>query len=433
MSERLPAPTTRIPFTEFVVLIAALMACQAIAIDAMLPALSTIGQALGLTQANRLQWVVLAYMAGLGCGQLVWGLFSDRYGRRRILLIGLGLYVLAALLCSTTTSFNVLLGVRFVHGAAAASLVVTRSVIRDRYSGPVMARVMSLSYIVFLTSPVVAPSLGQLVLLAASWRYVFVMIGGFAVLVWCWLLLRLPETLHPEYRLRLSRGRIAHAAGLVLGNRSALCYTLAGTCVMGALLAYLGMVQQILSEIFRRPRLLPAVFSICAGSMGVTSYLNSRLVERLGMRVISHCGLLLLLAVAGLHVLLSALGVEGLVSFSVLQAVTLACIGLTAANFSTLAMEPMGAVAGIAASLQGFISMLGGALLAALIGRQFSSSTLPLAVGTAVCSLGGLVFVLTAERGRLFRGWRDTALQRWTPGRTPGVPLPAEDQPGYGE
>src|SRR5665213_3096040 len=161
------AALNRIGFREFLVLSAAMLACQAIAIDAMLPALPTIARALGLTDENHSQWIVTAYMAGLGCGQLFWGTLSDRFGRRAILLTGLALYVVAAFLSGLTTSFTALLGWRFAHGLAGASVVVARSVIRDLYSGHRMARVMSLTFIVFLMSPVLAPSLGQLLLLLA--------------------------------------------------------------------------------------------------------------------------------------------------------------------------------------------------------------------------------------------------------------------------
>lgn len=400
-SARAHAP--RIGFTEFLVLTAAMMACQAFAIDAMLPALPTIAHALGLSDANRAQLIVVAYVAGLGCGQLVWGMLSDRYGRRSILLIGLGAYVIAALLCSSTRSLDALLGWRFVHGCAAASIVVSRSVIRDLYSGRQMARVISLTFIVFLMVPVVAPSIGQLLLLVGSWRLLFVSSGILATVVWVWLLLRLPETLHPEYRLRLDSEHIAHALRLVLGNRASISYTLAIACVFGGLLGYLGMVQQIFADVFHRPRLMPVVFGVCAASMGAASYLNSRYVERLGMRVISHGGLLLLLSVSGLHVLIAALGLERLSTFIVLQSATLACFGLTVTNFGAMAMEPMGAVAGIAASLQGFINTLGAALLGGLLGREYNGSTLPLALGTALLAIVAILFVLLAEQGRLFR------------------------------
>jgi DHA1 family bicyclomycin/chloramphenicol resistance-like MFS transporter len=402
-SEFSGAAAKAIGFREFVAMTAALMATQAIAVDTMLPALPTIAAALGLVNENHSQWIVTAYLVGVGCGQLFWGLFSDRYGRRPVLLVGLSVYVLAAVLTGLSTSFLTLLAWRFTHGLAAASVVVARSVIRDLYSGRYMARVMSLTFIVFLMVPVLAPSLGQLILWLAPWRSIFLIFGGFAAAVFLWVLLRLPETLHPEYRLTLTRGHIVNAARLVLGNRVSLCYTLAMTVMFGSILAYVGMVQQIFGYVFHRANLMPAIFALCASSMGVTAFLNSRIVERVGMRIISHLGLLVFITITGVHLLIAALGLESMGSFVILQAATMACIGLTASNFGAMAMEPVGSVAGVGASLQGFVSTFGGAVVGALIGRRFNGSTLPLATGAFICGLASLLFVLLAEQWRLFR------------------------------
>jgi DHA1 family bicyclomycin/chloramphenicol resistance-like MFS transporter len=393
----------RIGFTEFVILAAAMMSTQAIAIDAMLPAFPVIVRALHIANENHVQWVVTAYMAGLGCGQLFWGLMSDRFGRRPILIGGLGLYVLAASLCGLAGSFHVLLAWRFVHGLSAASAVVTRSVIRDLYSGRQMARVMSLTFMVFLTVPILAPSLGALVLLAAPWRYIFIVFGLFAACVWTWALVRLPETLHPEYRLTLTRAHIAGAVRLVLFNRSSLFYTFAMTVMFGGIMAYVGMVQQIFGEVFHRASLMPSMFALCATTMGAAAFLNSRIVERLGMRRISHAALLTYIGITGLHVLLAAAGQEQLWMFVAFQSATMACFALSISNFGAMAMEPVASVAGIGASLQGFISTVSGALLGALIGRQFNGTLLPLAAGSLCCGLASLLFVLLAEDGRLFR------------------------------
>src|SRR5277367_863172 len=189
-----------IGFLEFVVLAAATMSTQAIAIDAMLPAFPTIVRVLHVANPNHGQWIVTAYMTGMGIGQLFWGLMSDRFGRRPMLFGGLSLYVVAALVCSFTGSFHSLLAWRFIHGMAAACVTVTRSVVRDLYSGRQMARVMSLTFVVFLTVPILAPSLGQLILFVAPWRYIFVVFAVFAAMVAVWGFWRLPETLHPEYR-----------------------------------------------------------------------------------------------------------------------------------------------------------------------------------------------------------------------------------------
>ncbi len=390
-------------FTEFVVLVAAMMACQAIAIDAMLPAFPIIVDALHVANENHGQWILTAYMVGLGCGQLFWGMMSDRFGRRPVLLGGLALYVLAALLCGLTTSFHALLIWRFIHGTAAASVTVSRSVIRDLYSGRAMARVMSLTFVVFLMVPVIAPSLGQLILLAAPWRYIFIVCGVFASVVCLWAWLRLKETLHPEYRMTLSRSHIARAVTLVAGNRTSLCYTMALTVMFGTIMAYVGMVQQIFADVFRRPGLMPSMFALCSVTMGLAAFLNSRFVERLGMRLISHTALMSFIGITALHVVFAALGWERLWTFVAFQAATMACFSLSVSNFGAMAMEPIGEAAGIGASLQGFATTFGGALVGAAIGRQFNGSTVPLAAGALGCGLVALMFVLFAEKGRLFR------------------------------
>ena len=390
-------------FTEFVVLIAAMMATQAMAVDAMLPAFPIIVGALGVANPNHGQWILTAYMAGLGCGQLFWGMMSDRFGRRPVLLTGLGLYVAAALLCGLTGSFHALLAFRFVHGVAAASVTVARSVIRDLYSGRHMARVMSLTFVVFLTVPVLAPSLGQMILAVAPWRYIFIACGAFGAGVLLWASLRLKETLHPEYRMTLDRGRIAAAVRLVLGNRASLWYTLAAAVMFGSIMAYVGMVAQIFDDVFHRRSLMPGMFALCAVTMGFAAYMNSRFVERLGMRLISHTAILCFIGVTALHLAVAALGWEQLWTFVVFQSVTMAFFSLSVSNFGAMAMEPIGTVAGIGASLQGFATTFGGAVAGAAIGHFFSGTTVPLVAGALSCGLLGVLFVLFAERGRLFR------------------------------
>jgi len=305
--------------------------------------------------------------------------------------------------CALAGNFIALLSWRLTHGLAAASVVVARSVIRDLYSGRAMARVMSLTFVVFLIVPILAPSLGQLILLLAPWRDIFLVFGAYAAAIALWAYLRLPETLHPEFRLTLTLPHVLGALRLVLGERASLCYTLAITIMFGSLLSYVGMVQQIFADVFHRASWMPAVFALCAISMGAAAYMNSRIVERIGMRAVSHTALLLFIGITAVHALIAALGLERLWSFVLLQSATMACFSLTASNFGAMAMEPVGAVAGIGASLQGFITTLGGALLGAAIGRQFNGSTLPLAGGALCCGLLALLLVLLAERGRLFR------------------------------
>ena len=378
------------------------MSTQAFAIDGMLPAFPVIAAAFGVVDENHVQLIVTYYMAGLGCGQLFWGMLADRFGRRRILMTGLALYVLAALVCCLVSSFPALLIARFVHGVAAASVTAMRSVIRDLYAGRHMARVMSLTFVVFLMVPILAPSFGALILMLAPWRAIFGAIGAFAALVAVWLALRLPETLRPAYRLTLDPAHIGRAMKLVLWNRQSMFYTFAMTVMFASMMAYVGQVQQIFADIFHRPTWMPGMFALCAVFMAIGSFANSRIVERYGMRLISQTALLFFTGITGLHALVAYAGLETMGSFVALQALTLGAVALTVANFGAMAMEPLGAVAGIAASLQGFVSTFTGALIGGGIGRLFNGTTLPLAVGAMGCGIAALLFVLAAERGRLF-------------------------------
>jgi len=390
-------------FGEFVTLTAVLMAIQAIAIDAMLPALPAIGSELLSAGDNRVQWVVTAYMLGLGAGQLFWGSLSDRFGRRPVLVSGLTVYGIAALACALTRSFETLLVLRLINGLAAACAVVVRSVIRDLYSGRSMARVMSLTFIVFMVIPILAPSMGQLILMVWPWRAIFVLFSVFSTLVLMWAMLRLPETLPIERRQSLSPRHLVAAAGTALGNRISLGYTCAVAVTFGAVLSYVATAPQIFGTTFGHLSWLPGMFALCAMSMSVASYVNSRLVERLGMRFISHSALLVSLAVSLAHLFVVLEGHERLWTFMVFQSLSMGCFGLMVSNFGAMAMEPAGAVAGAAASLQGFSTTSSAAVIGAAIGKAFDNSTLPFTVGALCCSLACLVFVLAAERWRLFQ------------------------------
>src|SRR5882757_4761900 len=270
-----------IGFGEFVTLSAILMAIQAIAIDGMLPGLPAISRELLTDGDNRVQWVVTFYVLGMGAGQLFWGSLSDRFGRRPVLVSGLTVYGIAALACALTRSFETLLVLRLVNGLAAACAVVVRSVIRDLYSGRSMARVMSLTFIVFMVIPILAPTMGQLILMAWPWRAIFVLFSVFSTLALVWAMLRLPETLPVERRQSLSPRHLVAAAGIALGNRISLGYTFAVAVTFGSVLSYVAMAPQIFGTTFGHLSWLPGMFALCAMSMSVASYVNSRLVERL--------------------------------------------------------------------------------------------------------------------------------------------------------
>ena len=392
-----------IGFVEFVLLTAALMSLTALGIDSMIPALPAIGAALGVETENTRQFVVTAFVAGFGAAQLIHGPLADCFGRRRLLIVALSLYIVANVLCAVSGSFALLLAARAFGGATvAACRTAVVAIVRDCYSGRAMARVMSIAFMVFMIVPVLAPAFGTLVLQFGDWRAIFWTIALVTLAVLTWFAVRLPETLHPEDRHPLSLARIAGGWRTTLTDRWSLGYTLAAGVLLGALYGYLNSVQQIMADVFARPDLLALIFATTSILMAIANLLNARLVMRLGTRLISHGAVIGLIVTSGLHLAFTLAGAETLPLFAVLQAITMACFGLASSNFSAMAMENMGHIAGTASSVQGFLAVAIGAALGVVIGQAFDGTTAPLAAGFVGCGLVALGIVLVTERGRLF-------------------------------
>lgn len=391
-------------FREFVTLIAALMAMSAFGIDSMLPALPAMGESLGITAANQRQWIISAFVLGFGIGQIIYGPIADRYGRRPVLLFGLVTFGLASLSSIFASDFTTIIAARVLAGLfCAATRVLVVSIVRDRYSGRQMARVMSLAFMIFLIIPILAPSFGQLILLFADWEWIFVMLAAFGLSIAAWAALRLPETLHPEDRRPIQPHTILAAARIVLTSRVSIGYTIASTLLFGGLIGYVGSSQQIFVDGLGAGELFPILFALTAAAMGVASYLNSRIVERLGTRRLSHTALLCLIAITALHFGWALFGHDTLMSFVLLQGMTMACFSLATSNFNAMAMEPVGHIAGTAASIQGTLSTVLGGVIGAVIGQSFNGTTAPLAGSYLLLGVMTLGIVLVTERGRLFR------------------------------
>ena len=391
-------------FPEFVVIIASIMALNPLAMDMMLPALPNIASAFHLTDANRPQMVLSTFIIGFGVGQFVMGPLSDRFGRRPVLLGGMVVYGIASLLAIAAPSFETLLLARALQGlGTSATRVIATSIVRDCYAGRRMASVMSLAMMVFIAVPVLAPSFGQAVLLLTQWRGIFIVLMLYGVVALIWSSLRMPETLPVERRRSLAVRDVYDAFRQTVTNRQTLGYALTAGGVLGSLFAFVFTAQQVFTEIFRLGHWFPVAFAACAIGTAIAGFTNSRIVDRLGMRVISHSALMLYIVVAGIMLAAAKLDMLPLPLFMALSALMMFSFGLMISNFTALAMEPQGRIAGTASSLYGSITTLLGISIGTKMGQDYDGTLLPFATGFFLCTLASLAVVLVVEKGRLFK------------------------------
>jgi MFS transporter, DHA1 family, multidrug resistance protein len=394
-----------LPFREFIGLMALLMSMTAMSIDVLLPALPEIGATLGVRDASNLPLVVTVFMLGMAIGQLVWGPLADRFGRRWPLLLGLTLFVLATTAAVTTQSFSQLLAARFVQGiGGSVGRIIVTAIVRDLFAGREMARVISIVMLVFILVPILAPSIGQLIILVGTWRWLFAVLlaASLTSLIWAWS--RLPETQPPPYA-RARRRTIREALALVLSNRVTFGYGIASGFVLGILVAYIASSQQVFGTAYGLGKLFPFAFGSVACSIALASFTNSRLVRRLGMRRLSHSALV---AHFGFSAALALLGAIVPLPLWMALGGMAACFflyGLILSNFTSIAMQPMGQAAGMAASLTGSYTTATGALLGTLIAGRFNGTIIPLFTGFALLGFCAFLSIFAVEgRAGLFRG-----------------------------
>jgi len=396
-----PLRALAIPRWEFIALCAALMALNSLAIDIMLPALQQIGASLGVENENHRQYVIPVYILGFGLAQLFFGPLSDRFGRRGPLLAGMVIYVVAAAAAAVAPTFGTLLACRLVQGIGAASTrVIAVSIVRDTFEGRRMAEVMSLIFMVFMAIPVVAPGMGQIIMLFASWHFIFLAMALGALLFTLWVALRLPETLHPEYRRPLTAKSVIGGFVVMLTDRVALCYALASTFAFAAMFGFINSSQQIYVGLYGVGEMFPVIFACVAGLIAVSNFINARLVGRIGMRRLSQGALVMLLAISLLWLGLSLSGPIPLFLFIAIFSAAMVPFAMLGSNFNALAL---GALAGTASSVLGFMQTFGGGLLGTAIGQAYDGTVTPLAAGFCLVSALALVAVAIAERGQMFK------------------------------
>lgn len=402
---RLASPDPKRPSlttVELIAMVGGLMALNALSIDILLPALPAIGADFGALGNDR-QLVITSYVFGFGLAQLAFGPIADSIGRRQTLIWALWGYLAATVLCVIAPAFTLMLAARALQGAAAAATrVVAMAVVRDLVSGRRMAEIMSFAMTVFMAAPILAPGLGQIILLAGPWEAIFIaLLAGSAILL-AWMMVRLPETLRPEDAIAVRLGPALRNYALAASNRTTLGYMIASSLIFGALFAFIATSEQVIAGLYGLRGWFGVAFGGIALGLAAVNIVNARIVGRYGMRRISHLALVAFIAINAVHALISLAGQPPFWLFYALLGTGMFMFGLIGANFSALVMEPAGRRAGTAAALYGAVTSISGAVLGSLIGQAYDGSVTPLIAGMAILGAACLAVVFVTEKGRLF-------------------------------
>lgn len=401
-SAPLSMPSRKLGETEMIWMMALLMALQAFGIDAMLPALDDMALALSIPGNDR-QFVIGVYLLTAGIGALVPGALADRFGRRPILLGSIVVYIVLSFASALAPDYNTLIAIRAAQGFFGAGIVaLPPAIIRDRVGGDKMARMMSLIFVIFLMVPALAPSVGELILMVADWRAIFLAMALQGIVIGAWAYFRLPESLTEENRQPIRPRVIAGNMGRAVSLPSVVGYIFGSSLVFGALFGFINSSQQLITETFGAGEIFPFIFGICAGSMALASWSNSRIVERFGARRVSHTALFAFIFVASLQVYFAFQPDEQLWQFVPLMAINMMLLGFIGSNFGSIAMNPFFDIAGAASSVHGFVRLTVAAVLGAAIGYAFDGTAQPLALSLLAAGLVCLALVLFSEKGKLF-------------------------------
>lgn len=385
----------KMPFAEFVSLMALFVAIMALSIDTILPAMYMIEQDLHLTRPNEIQFIIGILFLGFTFGQIIFGPISDSFGRKLTIYSGLLIFILGTILSLVAKDFQMMLVGRFLQGFGASSpRVVSLAIVRDRYQGREMARVMSFIMSVFIIVPVIAPAIGQLFLLFSTWHSIFILFLVAAVIAFTWTYFRLPETLKKEDLKAFDFKTIKYDFIKVITNKITLGYAICAGLIFGALIGYITTSRQIFQDYFLVGNLFPLYFAISALSIGIASFTNSQIVRKYGMQKISHYSLLTVIFISAIFLFFVYNQPDKieLPCFVIYAATIFFCMGLLFGNLNALAMEPMGDYAGMASAIIGSISSAISLVIGTAIGQSYDNSPMPLILG--FLTLGILAFII---------------------------------------
>ena len=386
----------RISTAEFVAIMAMLVATVAISIDGMLPALSIIADELTPLRPNNAQMILSFFVAGMAAGTLIVGPLSDSFGRKPIIYYGASLYIFTSAVCVLSPSLEVILISRFLQGVgASAPRVVAQALVRDFYKGREMARISSFIMIIFALVPAIAPLLGSFVMLAFNWRFIFLMFIAFVAVSTMWMAFRIDESVTKEKRIEFNLKQVVLAFKEVLSNQMILTSIITLVFAYGILFIGIFLIQPVFEQVFNRAATFPYWFATIALLAASSSYVNARLVRKLGMRMLTSIAFRAQVCFSALVFLVYWLGYFGgqfgFFCFLFWMFSIFFQAGLTMGNLTALAMEPVGHIAGTAASLVSAIATIGSVLLAAIVGQFFDGTPAAMIAGVALFATLGAI------------------------------------------
>ncbi|WP_439154682.1 multidrug effflux MFS transporter [Yoonia sp.] len=385
-----PQADKRLPQVEFIALLAMLMATVAFSIDAMLPALPEIGRALSPGNLNNAQLIITSFVLGMGVGTLFAGPLSDAFGRKNVMVGGAALYIFACTLAWAADSLEMMLAARVLQGLGAAGpRVAVMALVRDLYAGRDMARIMSFVMVVFSLVPALAPTMGHYIIAGFGWRAIFAAFIAFSVISVIWLMLRQPETLAPADRRPLSVGALTGAVVEMFSHHTARLSIIIQTLTLGMLFTVLSSTQQVFDVTFGQGAQFHLWFGAIAVFAATASVLNAKIVVRVGMRAIIKAMYTAQIAITFLMIGITLSGGPYWLAFGIYVFWVTANFfqaGLTIGNLNALAMEEMGHIAGLAASVIAAVATVGAVLIAAPVALLFDGTPLPMAIGTLICA-----------------------------------------------
>ncbi|WP_298366753.1 MFS transporter [uncultured Lutibacter sp.] len=388
---------------EFVALMASLMSVVALAIDALLPALNIISSSLNVIDSRDNQLLIIFIFIGLGIGPLLFGPLSDSLGRKPLVYAGFAIFIFASFICVSSESLEIMLLGRLLQGVGLSGpRTISISIIRDTYSGNYMARIMSFVTVIFILVPIVAPAIGKLILDSYGWEYIFYIQLIFTVLIAIWFYIRQPETLLLKNKIKFTSTQFISSSKELLKYKDTIGFTIISGFITGSFMVYLSTAQQIFENQYQMVNEFPYIFAGLAVSVGSATFLNGTLVVKLGMERIVTIALSLFSLNSFIYVVLFSMGINPsiyvLLIFFFIQFFS---IGFLFGNIRALAMQPVGHIAGMGAAITGFISTLMAVPISIYIGRNITTSALPLFVGFLICGSISIVVLLFIKKTRL--------------------------------